>query len=291
MAHDVDPALGQRLRGGRRDQHGRPPRGLRGAGHGGRGRAHAPAHGARDHVPAPGARLGQGQVAAAGAVARAAAGRAPGPRRDAAAASRRWSAATASGTSSSACCARSSTRASRRSALIIGDPGIGKTRLVARAVHRRGRGPASSSPGGTGAACPTARTARSGRCARSCRPTPASSRPTTRRRPPASSSAWWRRGRTTVTSASVSARSSASTRPRPTRRRTTPRGCGSSTRSPHAGRSSWCSRTCTGRTRRCSRSSTTSRSTRADLPLLLVGTARPSRVRGSTRPSPPREAG
>ena len=130
VAHDVDPALGERLRGRRRRQHGRAARGVGAAGHRGRRRADAPAH--------------RGPVQL----------RAPRPRSRSRASRARWraggrstrspgSATTRIGGSLSPLVGRDSEVAFLTSllrrviethapqvALIIGDPGIGKSRLV-----------------------------------------------------------------------------------------------------------------------------------------------------------------
>ena len=117
-------------------------------------------------------------------------------------------------------------------ALLLGDPGIGKSRLVRElySLVDVGRRVRHLAPGAL--RCPTARSAPSGRCARSCRRTPGSSRRTTRRRPRSCWSAPWTTARTTAGSASACGRWSAWTRRRRTPRRTTPPGCGSSARSP-----------------------------------------------------------
>ena len=116
------PGARQRLRGGRRGQHVRPPRGLGGAGRGGRRRADTPAHRGRHQLRAAARRVGQGEVATAGAVAGAAPGGAgeprPGARPPVAAGRSRQRARLPRRAS----CAGSSTRARRRSPSSSGSP-------------------------------------------------------------------------------------------------------------------------------------------------------------------------
>ena len=72
---------------------------------------------------------------------------------------------------------------------IVGEPGVGKSRLVRRALRRTSRSGPSSLPGARAAACPTGRGSPSGRSERSSRPSAASSSRTRPRRPRPSSSA------------------------------------------------------------------------------------------------------
>ena len=158
---------------------------------------------------------------------------------------------------------------------VVGEPGLGKSRIVAElGAYLDGR--PDSSPGVRVAACHMAMASRSGRSARSSRPTLGSSS----RMPPTSrprSSRWFcprdraglvpgaapaaARDRDGIHRRSRGAVHRLAEVPRPRR------GSASGRRS--------CSRTSIGRTTRCSHSSNTSPTGPKSVPLLVVGTARP----------------
>ena len=108
-------------------------------------------------------------------------------------------------------------------ALLLGEPGIGKTRLV-RELFAAVDTSSEMITWRHGRCARTERTARSGRCARSSRRTPASSRRTTSGGWPSCSSARCRTGLITAGCASDCGRSWASTPSRQNPRRTTPPG-------------------------------------------------------------------
>ena len=124
------PGARRRPRGRRRRQHGAAPRGLGAAGHRRRRRAHPPADAKAPSPTRRCRRSGEGQVAAAGALARRCSRSRAWARPRPAAASRRWSAATASWPSSSSLLRKVVGARKPQMALILGDPGIGKSRLV-----------------------------------------------------------------------------------------------------------------------------------------------------------------
>ena len=141
---------------------------------------------------------------------------------------------------------------------VVGEPGLGKSRIVAELFALRRRPGRSPSRGGRAAACRTGKGSPSGRSARSSRRTPGSWSPIRPGRHDEARRGAPRRRRSAPGSASGCCRCSGSRRPpRPSARSCSRPGGGSSSRSPSRTRPCSCSRTCTGPTRPCSRSSST----------------------------------
>ncbi len=138
---------------------------------------------------------------------------------------------------------------------VVGEPGLGKSRIVAELGRLHRHEDPSSSPGVRAGVSPTGRASPSGRSGRSSRPTRGSWSPTRRRRDHQARRRCSPREQSAPGSANASCRCSGSRRTPPRSARScSPRGDGSWSTSPSNAPRCSCSRTCTGPMPRCSRS-------------------------------------
>ena len=169
-----------------------------------------------------------------------------------------------------------------RCALLVGEPGIGKSRLLAELARRLSDHPKLVT-WRQGRCLPFGAASPSGRSARSCATRPASSRATAWPAPRHASRRSCPRVPTVTACGLACARSWVLTQKKPPGRRTSPPGDSSSRALLPPIPRCWSSRTCTGPTRRCWPSWTTWRRARRHVPLLVLSSARPE-VHRACRP-------